>query len=127
MRVIYESKWWIDVDFGECRYYVCRSRNSRCRERHGWMIRKSQGTRSWSRGECYRRSSQLELVGVLRRVHGGEPCRLDDHVAARGLDHREGGEAEDKLDRTEIVRQDIAHTRLKRARVWRFTWQESRL
>jgi hypothetical protein len=53
-----------------------------------------------ARGGCYRRSSQLELVGVLRRVHGGEPCRLHDHVAARGLDHREGGEAEDKLDRT---------------------------
>ena len=33
MRVIYESKWWIDVDFGECRHYGCRSRNSRYRQR----------------------------------------------------------------------------------------------
>ena len=49
MRVISESKWWIEVDFDEYRHYGCRSRSSRCGERHGWMIRKSQGTRSWGR------------------------------------------------------------------------------
>jgi hypothetical protein len=43
VRVIYESKWWIEVDIGEYRHYGCRSRSSRCGERHGWMIRKSHG------------------------------------------------------------------------------------
>jgi hypothetical protein len=51
-----------------------------------------------ARGECYRRSSQLELVGILRHVHSSEPCRLHDHVAARGPRHRESCKAEDKLD-----------------------------
>ena len=32
MRVIYESKWWIEVDFGEYRHYGCGSRSSRCGE-----------------------------------------------------------------------------------------------
>jgi len=49
VRVIYESKWWIEVDFGEHRHNGCRSRSSRCGERHGGMIRKSQGAGSWSR------------------------------------------------------------------------------
>jgi hypothetical protein len=49
VRVIYESKWWIEVDFGEYRHNGCRSRSSRCGERHGGMIRKSQGAGSWSR------------------------------------------------------------------------------
>jgi len=49
VRVIYESKWWIEVDFGEYRHNGCRSRRSRGGERDGWMIKKSQGTRSWSR------------------------------------------------------------------------------
>ena len=49
MRVIYESKWWIEVEDGEYRHHGCRSRSSRCGERHGWMIRKSQGVRSWWR------------------------------------------------------------------------------
>jgi hypothetical protein len=49
VRVIYESEWWIELDFGKYRHYDCRSRSSRWGERRGWMIRKSQGTRSWSR------------------------------------------------------------------------------
>ena len=49
MRVIYESKWRMEVEDGEYRHYGCRSRSSRGGERPGWMIRKSQGTRSWSR------------------------------------------------------------------------------
>jgi hypothetical protein len=49
VRVIYESKWWIEVEDGEYRHYGCRSGSSRCGERHGWMIRKSQGMRSWPR------------------------------------------------------------------------------
>ncbi len=41
MRVICESKWWIEVKDGEYRHYDCRRRSSRCGERHGWKIRKS--------------------------------------------------------------------------------------
>jgi len=47
--VICESKWWIEVKDGEYRHYACWSRSSRCGERHGWMIRRSQGAGSWWR------------------------------------------------------------------------------
>jgi len=47
VRVIDESKWWIEVEDGESRHYGCRSRNSRGGEQHGWSVRKSQGARSW--------------------------------------------------------------------------------
>jgi hypothetical protein len=36
VRVIYESKWWIEVEDGEYRHYGCRSGSSRCGEQHGW-------------------------------------------------------------------------------------------
>jgi len=51
----------------------------------------SRGRRA--RGKCYRRSSQLELVGLLWRIHGSESCRFHGYLAARGPRHREGRQA----------------------------------
>ena len=59
------------------------------------------------RGECYRRSSQLELVGILWHVHSSEPCRLHDHVAARGPSYRESCKAEDKFRPLSLVKTSI--------------------
>jgi hypothetical protein len=54
VRVIDESKWWIEVKDGESRHYGCRSRNSRGGEQHGWSVRKSLGSGLSELGWCLR-------------------------------------------------------------------------
>jgi len=46
VRVICESKRWIEMDSTEWRHSGCPSRSRRCGERHGWRVRKSQAMRS---------------------------------------------------------------------------------
>jgi hypothetical protein len=44
-----------------------------------------------------RRSSQLELVGILRSLYGGELGRFHNHLVACWLGYRKGRDAEDEL------------------------------
>src|ERR1700676_5328109 len=42
--------------------------------------------------ERHRRSAQLELVGLLRRLHAGQPNRLYNHLVSRRSGYRQSGE-----------------------------------
>src|ERR1700676_2451038 len=62
------------------------------------------------RGERHHRSSQLELVGLLGRIHCGEPCRFHYNLAAGGTGDCKGCEAEYELDLRNRGRGERCHS-----------------